>query len=589
MENIKFYLKYLHEKLSSYSENTPREYYHYLVLTNYIFILALFAHFALLITFSLLGIIPLALVNIASCIIFLYCIAANLRANIILSNSLAAFELITHAVICVYALGWNSGFQYYILGLVVAFFDAPWKSNTLKIFLAALVTSIYIALNYYSQSHAPARNLEPLLLNIFNLVNLLIFIFVISLAIFASDKAVVKAESKLASAIEKIKLSQEETEKKNTELAKKNQELADKNKELTESYKRSSLIFSALSEALPGTVLDEKYQLEKKIGSGGFGAVYQALHVATKRPVAVKIFQPMSGHATVEGLERFQLEAILACRINHPNAVEVLDSGVSSTGIAYIVMELLKGHSLSDEIREKVKLTTNRCAEILIPICDVLAKAHANNIIHRDIKPDNIFLHNKEGFEVIKVVDFGIAKLQAKSESLDIHTITGTGELLGTPTYMSPERLLNKDFDGKADSYSLGVMLYQMLCGQVPFRGNDVWSTIRMQLNDEPQSMQKLNPKVSPEIEAVVLKAMKKDPNERITIKQLAEEFSIASGIELSSSESGSLRIASAFDQDLTEVSSEDETVRKITVSEDTIDDTVGRNTRPIKGKTPRR
>lgn len=586
METIKVYLRFIQEKLASHPESTPREYYHYLVLTNYIFVLAFFAHFGLLIAFSLLGIGHLALFNIASCIIFLCCIAANLRGYVVISNSLAAFELITHAVLCVCTLGWNSGFQYYILGLVVAFFDAPWKSNTLKIFLAALVTSIYITLNYYSQSHVPSRELAPLLLNGFNIVNLLMFVFVISLAIFASDKAVIKAESKLASAMEKIKLSQEETEKKNTELAKKNQELAEKNRELTESYKRASLIFSALSEALPGTVLDEKYQIEKKIGSGGFGAVYQAIHAATKRPVAVKIFQPMSGQATIEGLERFQLEAILACRINHPNAVEVLDSGVSSTGIAYIVMELLKGHNLSEEIRKNVKLTPARCAEIIIPVCDVLAKAHANNIVHRDIKPDNIFLHNKNGFEVVKVVDFGIAKLQTKSESLGIQTITGTGELLGTPSYMSPERLLNKDFDGKADTYSVGVMLYQMLCGQVPFRGNDVWSTIRMQLNEEPPSMQKLNPNVSPEIEAVVLSAMKKDPNERISIKQLAEDFSLASGIELSPSESGSLRLNPFFNKEpLPTISSEDETIRRKTLSDD---DTVGRRTRSVSENTPR-
>src|SRR5262249_36060406 len=157
-------------------------------------------------------------------------------------------------------------------------------------------------------------------------------------------------------------------------------------------------------------------------------------------------------------------------RVNHPNAVSVLDSGVSAEGIAYLVMELLEGRSLTEELREKGVLPPARCAEILMPVCDVLTKAHASGIVHRDIKPDNIYLNRTAVGEVVKVVDFGIAKLMDDTGGQNNESLTVTGGLLGTPTYMAPERLENKPYDGKADVYSLGIMLYRMLAGRVPFQ-----------------------------------------------------------------------------------------------------------------------
>ena len=547
MDYLKSYFNLFLEKISTLPSNVSKEQYHYFVFTNYVFILAFLAHSALLATFAILNITPLAIFNIGSCLLFILAILANFRGHILFSTCLGTFEIIAHAIFCVYILGWNSGFQYYILGLVITFPSAPLKNTKLKASLVIIVAAIYILLNYYSQVFQPIRALEPLLLNIFNIVNLLMFILVISLSNVASDEAVMKAEAKLETALGTLKLSQEETEKKNLQLEKKNAELADKNKELSQSYKRANQIFSALSEALPGTVLDGKYQIEVKIGSGGFGTVYRAIHLTTKRVVAAKVFQPLAGNATVEGLERFQLEAILACKVHHPNAVEIIDSGVSSNGIAYIIMELLNGYGLSNELRQKRVLPARRCAEIIVPICDVLAKAHASGIVHRDIKPDNIFLHQEEGIEIVKVVDFGIAKLQRETQSFDQHSITATGEILGTPTYMSPERLLNKEFDGKADVYSLGVMLYQMLCGEPPFRSPDVWTTIRMQVSDEPRPLREINPKVSPEVQTVVLAALRKDPATRPTAKELAQELSIASGVELRATESGSIKILNMF------------------------------------------
>jgi hypothetical protein len=526
MSRPRAFLNYFLDRFSRLPENVSSHQYRYFVLTNYIYLLALLAHASLLTCFSLLGITSLALFNIGSCALFFIVINTNLRGFIVLSTALAAFEILAHAVFCVFTLGWGSGFHYYILGLVVAFFAAPWKSKTLKSTLVGIVSLIYIMLSYYSQNSVPASALEPVLLNIFNIANLMIFIFVISLAIYASDSAATKAEAKLEKALEKIKLSQQETEKKNRELAKKNQELV-------ESHQRADRIFSALAEALPGTVLEGKYRLDEKIGSGGFGAVYRATHLVMKHLIAVKIFRPMAGNDSAEALERFQLEAVSASRVSHPNAVLILDSGVSSEGIAYIAMELLDGCPLTDELSEKGVLSLERCAEILVPVCDVLSHVHMAGIIHRDIKPDNIFLHHTSQGEVIKVVDFGIAKPMENIPGMESKNLTATGGFIGTVTYMSPERVDGKQYDGRADVYSLGVMLYEMLCGRVPFLpgASGQIGVVMQHMTQAPPPLKEFNPNVPAAIEKVVMRALEKDPEKRPTAEELAQEFVTAMGV----------------------------------------------------------
>jgi serine/threonine protein kinase/CheY-like chemotaxis protein len=311
------------------------------------------------------------------------------------------------------------------------------------------------------------------------------------------------------------------------EMERKNAELARKNEELLRSNKTANLIFSALSEVLSGAVLGKKYRLEKKIGIGGYGVVYRATHLALDNHVAIKIFQPKLGGVTAEAMERFRLEGISACRINHPNAISILDYGISDEGIPYLVMELLQGHTLGHELREKVRLPLARCAQILLPICDVLAAAHAAGIVHRDIKPDNIFLHQSPNGEVVKVVDFGIAKLLDETPRLDLQNLTVGGKILGTPTYMPPERLNNLPYDGRADVYSVGVMLYRMLCGRVPFQGKkgELWTIALMHMMDEPPPLRQFNPDIPEAVAAAVMHALVKDPHKRPTAKELAEEF----------------------------------------------------------------
>lgn len=326
------------------------------------------------------------------------------------------------------------------------------------------------------------------------------------------------------------------------DLKRKNQELAKKNEELLRSQQKADKIFLALSEALSGVVIGNKYRLEKKIGMGGFGIVYKATHVDLHHSLAVKVFQPKSDEGADEALERFRLEGISACRINHPNALSVLDFGVTEDGLPYLVMELLEGHTLGKELKEKVVLLPARVAQIIAPVCEVLAAAHQAGVIHRDIKPENIFLHKVGDTEIVKLVDFGIAKLVGDIEG--IQDITLDGRIIGTPSYMSPERLNNQSYDGKADVYSVGVMLYQMLSGRLPFQSSEKKSeplTIAMMhLTKPPKPLRELNPKLSEEIEAIVMKALAKSPADRPTAKELGEEFVKAVGsLPQTSSESG--------------------------------------------------
>ncbi|MBK7995634.1 MAG: protein kinase [Blastocatellia bacterium] len=326
----------------------------------------------------------------------------------------------------------------------------------------------------------------------------------------------------------------EQLNKKNDELNKKNEELVKSKEELLQSNKKIETIFSALSELLPGSILDNKYRLEDKIGSGGFGIVFQATHLNLSHQVAVKVFRPIDNNVTEEALQRFQMEGVSACRVNHPNAISILDSGITAAGIPYLVMELLKGRTLEKELTKKRTLSLERCVEILLPVCNALSKAHSAGIIHRDIKPDNIFLHKGANGEIVKVVDFGIAKLLGDAASNKVDTLTEAGCIIGTPVYMAPERLSGKPYDGKADVYSLGVMLYELLIGHPPFQASkeDFWSIISLHLTETPRSMTEQNPKISPEVEKVIFQALAKNPNERPTTKELAEKFACVVGFK---------------------------------------------------------
>ena len=307
------------------------------------------------------------------------------------------------------------------------------------------------------------------------------------------------------------------------DLGRQNDELLRKNEELTQAQRRTDLVFSALAEALPGTILDAKYRLEERIGTGGFGAVFRGTHLGLNLPVAIKVFRPMSGNDTPDALERFRQEGVAASRIKHPNVVEIHDNGISSTGIAYLVMELLQGHTLAQELADKRRLTPERAAAILVPVCETLAEFHAAGIVHRDIKPENIYLHQARNEEVVKLLDFGLSKMWGPSGEQTQVTMTLGDAVIGTLAYMAPERLLNKAYDGRSDVYSLGVVMYRMLSGTSPFQADPSarYLVAMMQLTAEAPPLRSHVDGLPPELDELVARMLSKDPEGRPSAREL--------------------------------------------------------------------
>jgi serine/threonine protein kinase/CheY-like chemotaxis protein len=276
-------------------------------------------------------------------------------------------------------------------------------------------------------------------------------------------------------------------------------------------------------EPVPGEVIGQRYRLADKIGEGGFGVVFRAVHTELKRDVAIKVLHPRFSSGSLIG--RFRLEGMHACRVQHPNALHVLDSGVTDDGIAFLAMELLAGHSLEQEMLNG-PVPYVRCAEILAPVCEALAAAHAAGIVHRDIKPANIFLHRGPSGEIPKVLDFGIARLIGDVAN-DIR-ITLDGSLVGTPAYIAPERFLNQPYDGKSDVYAIGILIHQMLCGSLPFASasrGPVLESVALALmhTEEPAlTLRQRDPRVPEALDALITRALAKDPGERPSAGELA-------------------------------------------------------------------
>ena len=315
-------------------------------------------------------------------------------------------------------------------------------------------------------------------------------------------------------------------ENKNEELSAANRELVESRQAILESSRRAQLIFSALADALPGTTLDDKYEVGEKIGSGGFGTVYRGKHLLLDAPVAIKIFRPTDTKNLEKSFERFRIEGVSAKRIRHPNAVEVLDFGISASALAFLVMELLEGHTLSEEIRALGMLPPRRCAEIIVPVCSVLAEAHALGIIHRDIKPGNIFLHRGNG-EVVKVVDFGIAKLTDTPTPQNFDHLTATGAVIGTPSYMAPERFWDAPYGVSSDIYSIGVVLFEMLTGQLPFASKPemIWRAAFMKSPAPAPSPRFLVPEIPVAFDKLVMQALSSHPEQRPSAQDMAREI----------------------------------------------------------------
>jgi eukaryotic-like serine/threonine-protein kinase len=274
---------------------------------------------------------------------------------------------------------------------------------------------------------------------------------------------------------------------------------------------------AALSEFdvnnLVGQTIDGKYKVESLLGMGGMGAVFRARHTFINNEVAIKVILPKMAMSE-DVVERFLREARAAAMIDHPNAIKVTDFGKAS-GVLYLVMEFIQGYSLTSVIRKNGYLQPTLTANIMSQVCAALDAAHSHNIIHRDLKPDNIMIkQNDLGQLVIKVLDFGIAKIKTPEESST--SLTREGSIIGTLNYMSPEQCRGEELlDSRSDIYSLGVVVFEMLTGTLPFTAPTPTGVAVKHIVDPPPALRSIVPSIPEQIDRAVLRALEKEPGAR--------------------------------------------------------------------------
>jgi formylglycine-generating enzyme required for sulfatase activity len=269
-------------------------------------------------------------------------------------------------------------------------------------------------------------------------------------------------------------------------------------------------------------ILDGRYELEKRLGQGGMGVVYKARHIFLKTQHAIKIILPDLVGNDPNLVTRFRQEALACAAIRHQNIIAVTDFGVVRGTMPFLVMEFVQGESLQDIMANEGAMPPMRAFELIQPICAGIAAAHRQKIIHRDLKPLNVMI--QEGVPVsegAKILDFGLAKIKS-GELLGSFIAAKTTGLMGSPFYMAPEQWSDDPPDARADIYSLGVMLYQMLCGEVPFKGSSIPSIMKKHLTLEVPSLASKGVAVPPQIEAVIRHAMEKELKYRT---ESADEF----------------------------------------------------------------
>ncbi|HVJ19335.1 MAG TPA: serine/threonine-protein kinase, partial [Polyangiaceae bacterium] len=277
-------------------------------------------------------------------------------------------------------------------------------------------------------------------------------------------------------------------------------------------------------------VIADRYEIESYLGRGSMGTVYRCRHRVLDKHFAVKIIRHELAREA-EAVGRFVTEAKAASAIGSKHIVEVLDFGELPDGAVYILMEYLHGQTLYKELEQTPRLAPARAIDIAIQIAGALGAAHHAAIVHRDLKPDNVFLTRAAGKDFVKILDFGIAKVQRSGSKL-----TQAGTVIGTPAYMSPEQAMGRETDQRTDVYALGIMLYEMVCGQVPFDAESPLAVLQMQVTETPKPISELlrpGESVPGGYAEVVTKCLAKHPADRFQsmdeVKEVLE--TIASGV----------------------------------------------------------
>jgi serine/threonine-protein kinase len=285
-----------------------------------------------------------------------------------------------------------------------------------------------------------------------------------------------------------------------------------------------------------GRVVSERYRILRKLGEGGMGIVYLAEHIVIEKKVALKV---LSDDLAKKGdlVTRFMQEAKAASRIGHENIVDITDFGQTDSGSVFIAMEYLEGADLATVIREQGPLPFARAQSIMNQICRGLGAAHSKGIIHRDMKPENIFLIEREGrADFVKILDFGIAKMSSMDEANE--RLTRTGMIFGTPEYMSPEQARGERPDHRVDIYAAGCILYEMLTGDVPFHAETFMGVLTKHMFESPEAPSLRAPaaNITAEVEAVVMNALAKNRDERYrSMRQFALALAACNGVDATS------------------------------------------------------
>ncbi|MFW6023155.1 MAG: serine/threonine-protein kinase, partial [Myxococcota bacterium] len=289
---------------------------------------------------------------------------------------------------------------------------------------------------------------------------------------------------------------------------------------------------ASAEDPLIGSTLADRYRILRQIGEGGMGIVYEAQHVVIEKRVALKVLRDDFSRKP-DVVERFRQEAKSASRIGHEHIVDISDFGETPTGQSFFVMEHLEGEDLAGVLDREATLAPDRAVNIALQCCKALGAAHAKGIVHRDMKPENVFLVRRDDRQdFVKIVDFGIAKMS------DIETpgspgrkLTKTGMIFGTPEYMSAEQAAGKPLDHRVDIYAMGVILYEMIAGRVPFVGDSFMAILTQHMFEPVPPMREANPgvRVSPELEGIVMKALAKEPDDRFqSMGEMAQALHVA-------------------------------------------------------------